>query len=203
MSTSATRARTPEWRLRIGGPRAVLVAADEVAEQWSRHAEEHDRAASFSLDNIAMAWDAGLANLTVPQDRGGVGSDLTTASMAVRRLGAGDPSSALLLAMHLLAIQAATIPGSDWSAAARDALLRSSLTGPGAGQPPAGGARARHTGAWRRARDARRAGAHRLADHRPKAVLHRQLRAAMARGLGRDECRRAGARTRRLVPRRR
>jgi alkylation response protein AidB-like acyl-CoA dehydrogenase len=130
MSASAITARTPEARLRTRGRRAVLAAADEIAEQWSRHAEDHDRGASFSPDNIAQAWDAGLANLTVPDNRGGVGADLTTSSAALRRLGAGDPSSALILAMHLLAIKAATIPGSDWSQAARDALLSSSLAGP-------------------------------------------------------------------------
>jgi alkylation response protein AidB-like acyl-CoA dehydrogenase len=130
MNEPAITARTPEARLRTGGRPAVLAAADQVAEQWGRHAEKHDRAASFSPENIAQAWDAGLANLTVSHRRGGVDAGLATSSAALRRLGAGDPSSALILAMHLLTVKAITISAGEWSEVAGEAVLSSSLAGP-------------------------------------------------------------------------
>jgi alkylation response protein AidB-like acyl-CoA dehydrogenase len=100
-----------------------LVAAADVAADWATRAERHDREASFSAENIAGAWEAGLGNLSLV-------ADLRTTTRAVRTLGAGDPSSALVLAMHLIALKAATVPDSRWSAAARRAVVESSRAGP-------------------------------------------------------------------------
>jgi alkylation response protein AidB-like acyl-CoA dehydrogenase len=129
-TTTGVGPRGPETLLRRGGRSAVLKAADAVAADWQHHAEEHDRTGSFAPDNIAKAWEAGLGNLTVPAEHDGVGADLTTTAAALRRLGAGDPSSALILSMHLIAIKAATLPTGGWSAGARERLLASSLAGP-------------------------------------------------------------------------
>jgi alkylation response protein AidB-like acyl-CoA dehydrogenase len=100
-----------------------LAAAADVAADWATRAERHDREASFSSENIKRAWEAGLGNLSLF-------AGLRSTTRAVRTLGAGDPSSALVLAMHLIALKAATVPGSGWSEAARRAVLESSRLGP-------------------------------------------------------------------------
>lgn len=100
-----------------------LAAAADVAADWATRAERHDRDASFARENIEGAWAAGLGNLSLY-------GDLRTSARAIRTLGAGDPSSALILVMHLIALKAATVPGSAWTDAARQAVLDSSHQGP-------------------------------------------------------------------------
>jgi alkylation response protein AidB-like acyl-CoA dehydrogenase len=99
-----------------------LAAAADVAAAWATRAERHDREAAFAPENIEAAWAAGLGNLSLY-------ADLRTTARAVRTLGGGDPSSALVLAMHLIALKAATLPGSEWTDAARQAVLESSHEG--------------------------------------------------------------------------
>jgi alkylation response protein AidB-like acyl-CoA dehydrogenase len=105
------------------GSVSQLAAAADVSADWATRAEQHDRDASFSHRNIERAWDAGLGNLSLY-------AGLRTTARAIRTLGAGDPSSALVLVMHLIALKAATVPGSPWSDAARDAVVESSRRGP-------------------------------------------------------------------------
>ncbi len=112
------------------GQTRALQAAAEVAEAWTRRAAEHDRTGAFPERDIAEAWAAGLGCLTVPIPDGGVGADLTTTVEVVRRLGAGDASAALILAMHLLVVKAATIDGNEWPEPPRRRLIESSLAGP-------------------------------------------------------------------------
>jgi alkylation response protein AidB-like acyl-CoA dehydrogenase len=102
---------------------SLLADAADVAADWATRAERHDREASFAHENIQSAWAAGLGNLSLY-------ADLRTTTRAVRTLGAGDPSSALVLVMHLIALKAATVPGSEWTDAAREAVLDSSHQGP-------------------------------------------------------------------------
>jgi alkylation response protein AidB-like acyl-CoA dehydrogenase len=100
-----------------------LAAAADVSADWAARAAEHDRDGSFSHENIERAWAAGLGSLSLY-------ANLRTTTRAVRTLGAGDPSSALVLVMHLIALKAATAPGSPWSDAARSAVVESARVGP-------------------------------------------------------------------------
>jgi alkylation response protein AidB-like acyl-CoA dehydrogenase len=121
---------TPEARLRDGGAAAVLAAAGQVAEQLRSRAELHDRQGSYAPENIADVWRAGLGNLTIPAASGGVGADLRTTLAAVEVLAAGDPSTTLILVMHLLQQRLINDPRAAWPAHIRQRLVADSLAGP-------------------------------------------------------------------------
>jgi alkylation response protein AidB-like acyl-CoA dehydrogenase len=121
---------TPEAALRRGGPPAILQAAERVASVLAAHADEHDRAGRYAPDNIAAVWRAGLGNLTLPRAAGGVGADLRTTARAIEVLAGGDPSTALILVMHLLQLHALGDPRSPWPDQLRKRLIADSLAGP-------------------------------------------------------------------------
>ncbi|GJD96392.1 acyl-CoA dehydrogenase family protein [Methylobacterium iners] len=80
-------------------------AVDDVAalaRAFAERAAEHDRTGGFAHENVAGLRAAGLLALTVPRELGGQGAGLARAAAVVGRLAEGDPSTALVLAMHLL-----------------------------------------------------------------------------------------------------
>jgi alkylation response protein AidB-like acyl-CoA dehydrogenase len=120
-----------EAGLRAGGSAAILAAADGVADLLAGGADRHDREGSYAPENIAAIWAAGLGNLTVPAELGGVGADLTTAARVVERLAQGDPSTALIYVMHLAHLRIVVDdPGGTWPAGLRDRIVAESLAGP-------------------------------------------------------------------------
>jgi alkylation response protein AidB-like acyl-CoA dehydrogenase len=122
--------RSPEAVLRAGGPTAILEAATRVAERLAAQADLHDREGTYAPENIAAVWRAGLGNLTIPAERGGVGADLRTTARAVEILAGGDPSTALILVMHLLQQRAINDPLGLWPERLRHRLVADSLAGP-------------------------------------------------------------------------
>jgi alkylation response protein AidB-like acyl-CoA dehydrogenase len=113
-----------------GDPDAVLAAADRVAAHIAPRAAEHDRAGDFAHENVAALWDAGLGALTLPVTLGGTGADLRTSTEAVARVGAADPSTALVWVMHLLQLRSLGAPGGGWPGALRDEVVADVLAGP-------------------------------------------------------------------------
>jgi alkylation response protein AidB-like acyl-CoA dehydrogenase len=120
----------PEHLLRIGGSAAVRTAAMETASALAERADEHDRGGSFPFEAIDAIWRSGLANLTLPSDLGGVGSDLESSAEAVSILAAGDASAALVLVMHLAHIPLLALPGAGCPPDVRRAFVESTLAGP-------------------------------------------------------------------------
>jgi alkylation response protein AidB-like acyl-CoA dehydrogenase len=122
--------RSPEAVLREGGAAATLAAATRVAAFLAESAALNDHLGSYAPDNIAAVWAAGLGNLTIPADGGGVGTDLRTTARAVEILAGGDPSTTLILVMHLLQQRTINDPRSAWPEHLRQRLIAASLAGP-------------------------------------------------------------------------
>ena len=94
MTTTATRADTDSEAI-VG--RAAALAAD-----FATRAAAHDRDASFPFENFAALRDAGLLNLTVPVEHGGLGAGLALSCRVIQEIAAGDASTALVLAMQYI-----------------------------------------------------------------------------------------------------
>ena len=86
------------------GARLVTIA-EELSEQLAAHAAEHDRDGSYPFEAIAALKGAGYFAAPVPVELGGLGvtsaHDLVVASS---RLARGDPSVAIGVNMHLVAV---------------------------------------------------------------------------------------------------
>ena len=108
----------------------VLAAARDVAADIATRAERHDRDGSFSHENIAAIWAGGIGSLTLPARFGGPGTDLRTAALAVRAIGGGDASTALVWVMHLIYLRVLADPAFGLDPAVRDHVYDSSLAGP-------------------------------------------------------------------------
>lgn len=121
---------SPEARLRDGGDDAILAAARAVAADLATRAAQHDRDADYPAENVAALWAAGLGNLTLPAALGGVGAGLETAVRVVETIGGGDPSTALILVMHLNQLALITDADSPWPEHLRRQIAESSLAGP-------------------------------------------------------------------------
>jgi alkylation response protein AidB-like acyl-CoA dehydrogenase len=86
------------------GARLVAIA-EELSEQLAAHAAEHDRDGSYPFEAIGALKAAGYFAAPVPVELGGLGvtsaHDLVVASS---RLARGDPSVAIGVNMHLVAV---------------------------------------------------------------------------------------------------
>ena len=76
--------------------------AAALSEDFARRAAEHDRSASFPFENFEALQAAGLLNLTIPTEFGGLSAGLSTVCRVIEAIGRGDPSTALVLSMHFL-----------------------------------------------------------------------------------------------------
>ena len=74
--------------------------AQTLSQQFAQLAEQHDREASPPAAQIQSLFDAGLLRATVARRDGGHGMALGQARRIVQTLAQGDPSVALMLAMH-------------------------------------------------------------------------------------------------------
>lgn len=124
MSTTATEAG-----LRPALPPLDLDALPAVAADLAANAERHDRDGSFPHEGVARVHEAGLLTATVAQRYGGPGAGLATTVEILRRLGAADPSVALVTAMTLFT-HAAQAAAPSWPDARYRQLLEDSAQGP-------------------------------------------------------------------------
>ncbi|MFN8534757.1 MAG: acyl-CoA dehydrogenase family protein [Dehalococcoidia bacterium] len=80
---------------------ALLTLADRLAAGFAIRADQHDREGSVPSENIDELREAGLLRLMLAEPDGGLGADLATAARVLRRLGAGDASTTLIITQHL------------------------------------------------------------------------------------------------------
>ncbi len=86
----------------MSAPPEFSAKVEALARDFAGRAAEHDSAASFPFENIVRLKDAGLLSLVVPKALGGAGAGLSLASHVVNAIGAGEPSTALVLAQQYL-----------------------------------------------------------------------------------------------------
>ncbi len=79
----------------------IAVAAD-LSRRFAATAPDFDRSGEIPRANFAALAEAGLLKLTIPREAGGHGAGLETAIRVVEWIGKGEPSTALILAMHLI-----------------------------------------------------------------------------------------------------
>ncbi len=111
-------------------PAAILAAADAVAQVIAPEAAAADRDGRFRPASVEALWRAGLGNLTLASRLGGSGATLPTVTEAVARIGAVDPSTALVWVMHLLQLQLVSEPVDVWPDELRDEIVAGTLAGP-------------------------------------------------------------------------
>jgi alkylation response protein AidB-like acyl-CoA dehydrogenase len=92
----------------------VALAADLGRTRFAPRAAEHDRDASFPIENYRDLRDSGLLALCVPAAQGGQGADYATFMMVAAELGRHCGATALSYTMHVCA--------SLWAGPVADAL---------------------------------------------------------------------------------
>jgi alkylation response protein AidB-like acyl-CoA dehydrogenase len=72
-----------------------------LREEFDSRAPEHDRTGEFTRENYDQLREACYLRGPVPEELGGLDSDLTDTARAQLALGWGDASAALAVNMHL------------------------------------------------------------------------------------------------------
>jgi len=98
---------------------ALFAGIAEIAARRQDLAVELDARGVFPHDHIAALRGIGVLGLTAPVQHGGAGAGLVIATEVTGAIARSDPSTALVVAMHL--INLATLDNGRWSA---DALAR-------------------------------------------------------------------------------
>jgi alkylation response protein AidB-like acyl-CoA dehydrogenase len=106
----------------------AIERARELSARFALTAAEHDRTGAFPSSNFEALSEAGLLNLTIPRSSGGSGVGLETACRVVETIAHGEPSTALVYAMHLIYHAAATL-GERWNPAMLERMRNDSLSG--------------------------------------------------------------------------
>lgn len=99
----------------------------KLAAAFAENAAVHDRDASFPHENVDRLRENGVLNLTIPRNLGGYGGGLGDATKAVEIIGAGDPATALILAMHYIQHGIAAAKR-HWPKAIHQKLAEASIT---------------------------------------------------------------------------
>jgi alkylation response protein AidB-like acyl-CoA dehydrogenase len=76
--------------------------AQILARDFSRRAGDHDRHATFPVENFEALKEANLLALNVPAEYGGAGAGLAETCAVLGSIAQGDASTALVLALHYL-----------------------------------------------------------------------------------------------------
>ena len=79
---------------------ALLDRARSLADQFALSASHYDETGNFPFANFDALFEADLLRLTASADHGGFGAGLTEAQAIVAEIARGEPSTALVLAMH-------------------------------------------------------------------------------------------------------
>jgi len=86
----------------IPQPFDPIAVAVDLSRRFAETAADVDLSGEIPRANFEALAQAGLLRLTVPEAAGGHGAGLETASKVVEWIGRGEPSTALILAMHLI-----------------------------------------------------------------------------------------------------
>jgi alkylation response protein AidB-like acyl-CoA dehydrogenase len=111
------------------GKREALSEARRLGREFGRNAAELDLTGAFPYAHFDALFEAGLTRLTTAVVQGGQGEGLETAYRVVAEIAAGEPSTALILAMHYIN-HAAIRFGIRWGEAAGAAVVASARSGP-------------------------------------------------------------------------
>jgi alkylation response protein AidB-like acyl-CoA dehydrogenase len=103
----------------------IAVAAN-LSRRFAETAADFDRSGEIPRANFEALAEAGLLRLTIPMEAGGYGASLETATKVIEWIGKAEPSTALILAMHL--INHATVVG-NWPAEIAARVQKDSLSG--------------------------------------------------------------------------
>lgn len=126
-----------------------LARAEDLGREFATRAARHDETGEFPVQNFQALFEAGLLGLTATREQGGLGGGLRAALAAVSAVARGDPSTALVYAMHL-SHHYRIGRSQKWPAHLVDRLSRANREGialinaaqvePGVGSPSHGGA---------------------------------------------------------------
>lgn len=125
-----------------------MTTLSSLAQQFSAAAAQHDRDNTIAISHFDALHAAGLLRLTVPASLGGGGAGLREVCRVVGTIAEGDPSTALVLAMHNIH-HAVHLARGRWPATLhasvidatvqRGALINSLRAEPELGSPERGG----------------------------------------------------------------
>jgi alkylation response protein AidB-like acyl-CoA dehydrogenase len=79
-----------------------IAVAQSLSLRFAETAAAFDRSGEVPRANFAALAEAELLKLTIPAEAGGHGAGLETATKVIEWIGKGEPSTALILAMHLI-----------------------------------------------------------------------------------------------------
>jgi alkylation response protein AidB-like acyl-CoA dehydrogenase len=113
----------PEWML--GG---LIAAAGELGKAFARDAAVHDTSGILPAGNFEALAAAGLLRFTIARSDGGYGAGLSDAVRVIGAIARGEPSTALVLAMHYVQ-HAAIARGHRWPKELGRRVAESSLNG--------------------------------------------------------------------------
>lgn len=108
-------------------PATVLTRATALVPTLAERSAQHDVDRSLPLENLRPLYDAGLLSLVIAKARGGVGGGVEAAVDAVSTVASGDPSTALILAMHYIQHGQLAFGEDQWPEELTALLIRESL----------------------------------------------------------------------------
>jgi len=82
----------------------LVALATELAEDFAKRADEHDRANTFPVENVEKMKETGYTALLVPEKHGGLGADLHDYVLCQEQLSQGCAATAIAINMHLFGI---------------------------------------------------------------------------------------------------
>ncbi|OWJ79685.1 acyl-CoA dehydrogenase family protein [Haematobacter genomosp. 1] len=110
-----------------GAPGDHADRAAALGKAFAPWAAEDDLEGTFPTRQFRRLAEERLLGLTAPTAFGGTGAELAQAVTVIREIGRGDPSAALILAMHF--INLATLPKGRWAPALLNTVLRAGARG--------------------------------------------------------------------------
>jgi len=107
-------------------PAVTQQALDALAARFAPRAGAYDRSGDIAMDNLADCRAAGLYGLTIARADGGQGGGIRQIVEVTGTLATGDPSTALILAMHFLQ-HALIARATGWPETTRQRVIETAL----------------------------------------------------------------------------
>ncbi len=107
---------------------ATLAKAAALRDRFRETAAHYDRTAEFPFANFDALRDESILNLTVDSRFGGEGAGLELACRVVSTIAEGEPSTALVYAMHLI-YHAVPAFSQRWNPVVHEVMCREALAG--------------------------------------------------------------------------
>lgn len=107
----------------------LLARTGALAQAFAATAAHHDVDRSLPVENFRPLYEAGLLSLVISKADGGAGGGLESAVRAVSAIAAGEPATALVLAMHYIQHGQIAAGTGFWPESLARRLIRESLEG--------------------------------------------------------------------------